>query len=146
MPRENIVDQPISKRQRTTARIFSHEHELKAQLRKRINQVEPGLTLVDDGKERAVATGRIDVTARDKDGDYLVIELKVGACPHGALEQVLGYADDLSLETDRRCRALLVASEFSPRLYAAARRAIDVRLLTYQVEQIDLEEAIPRVP
>jgi RecB family endonuclease NucS len=137
------VDQPRSDRARTKARIFSHERELKMQLRKQIERVEPGLTLADDGKERAVATGRIDVTARDKNGDFVVIELKVGPCPQGALEQVLGYASDLERETGKRCRALLVASEFSPRLYAAARRAVDVRLLTYQVEQIDLEEAIP---
>ena len=31
---------------------------------------------------------------RDADGNFVVIELKAGPCPAGALEQVLGYSSD----------------------------------------------------
>lgn len=70
--------------------------------------------------ERAVATGKIDITARDANGHFVVIELKAGPCPHGALEQVLAYSADLEDETGTPCRVVLVASQFSDRPRAAA--------------------------
>lgn len=91
----------------------------------------------DDGREREVASGRIDITARDADGNFVVIELKAGPCPAGALEQVLGYSTDLEEETGTRCRAVLVASESSLRQRSAAKRARDMHLVTYQVEYMD---------
>jgi ATP-dependent DNA ligase len=34
------------------------------------------LSIIDDGKERKVPTGFIDITARDRDGTTVAIELK----------------------------------------------------------------------
>ncbi|MFM7027390.1 MAG: endonuclease NucS domain-containing protein [Chakrabartia sp.] len=119
-------------------RILNYERELKKLLRAQLEKVEPGLVADDGGRERAVATGRIDITARDAQGRYVVIELKVGPCPAGAIEQVLGYSNDLEEETGTPCRAVLVASEFSQRQRAAAKRARDIHLLTYEVEQMQL--------
>jgi hypothetical protein len=103
-------------------------------LRAQLDKVEPGLVAIDNGREREVPSGRIDITARDRDGNFVVIELKVGPCPTGALEQVLGYSADLEDETGRLCRAVLVAASFSTRQRAAAKRAHDVHLVTYKVE------------
>jgi RecB family endonuclease NucS len=125
---------PISSRTRNKTRILHYEKELKTLLRRQLECVEPGLVEADGGRERAVATGKIDITALDANGHYVVIELKVGPCPHGALEQVLGYSTDLEDETGMPCRAVLVASDFSARLRAAAKRARDVHLVVYQVE------------
>jgi RecB family endonuclease NucS len=125
-------------RARTKARIFSYERELKSALRRQLALVEPGLVEADGGRERAVATGRIDITARDRNGHFVVIELKAGPCPHGALEQVLAYSTDLEAETGTPCRAVLVASEFSERLRAAARRATGIALVTYELDQVNL--------
>ena len=130
-------------RANTKERVFRYESELKAALRRELNLVEPGLVEADGGRERIVATGRIDITARDSNGRYVVIELKVGPCPNGALEQVLAYSSDLEAETGTPCRAVLVASEFSERQRAAARRARDVALFTYEVARVTLEAPPP---
>jgi RecB family endonuclease NucS len=126
-----------SKRVLNKARILHYEKELKTLLRRQLYKVEPGLVAADDGREREVASGRIDITARDADGNFVVIELKAGPCPAGALEQVLGYSSDLEEETGTRCRAVLVASEFSLRQRSAAKRAHELHLVTYQVEHMD---------
>ncbi|MFM8542122.1 MAG: endonuclease NucS domain-containing protein, partial [Chakrabartia sp.] len=79
-------------------------------------------------------SGRIDITARDRDGNFVVIELKVGSCPTGALEQVLGYSADLEEETGRLCRAVLVEASFSTSQRSAAKRAQDVHLVPDQLQ------------
>jgi RecB family endonuclease NucS len=135
---------PKSKRTRNITRILHYEKELKSLLRRQLECVEPGLVEADGGRERAVATGKIDITALDANGHYVVIELKVGPCPHGALEQVLAYSTDLEAETGQPCRAVLVASDFSDRLRSAAKRARDVHLVVYQVDGMAIvEDAVP---
>jgi RecB family endonuclease NucS len=129
---------PKSKRTRNITRILHYEKELKSLLRRQLECVEPGLVEADGGRERAVATGKIDITALDANGHYVVIELKVGPCPHGALEQVLAYSTDLEAETGQPCRAVLVASDFSDRLRSAAKRARDVHLVVYQVDGMEI--------
>lgn len=138
------MDERLPRRTRNQARIFSYESELKIAVRRQLALVEPGLVEADGGRERAVATGRIDITARDANGHYVVIELKAGPCPMGALEQVLAYSTDLETETGTPCRAVLVASEFSERLRAAAQRATGIALVTYELEQVNLEAELPR--
>lgn len=135
------------KRTRATqsdSRLFRYERELQEAIRQQLNQVEHGLVEADGGHERSVATGKIDVLARDLAGHFVVIELKVGPCPHGALEQVLAYSSDLEAETGTPCRAILVASQFSERTRAAAKRARDISLVTYE-RQSGLGEALPQL-
>jgi hypothetical protein len=60
------------------------------------------------------------------------------------LEQVLGYSADLEEETGRLCRAVLVAASFSTRQRAAAKRAHDVHLVTYQVEPMQTPKQAQR--
>ncbi len=120
------------------ARVLYYEKELKELLRAQLDRIEPGLVEADNGQEREVATGRIDITARDAQGHFVVIELKVGPCPVGALEQVLGYSADIEEETGAPCRAVLVASQFSERIQAAAKRTRDLHLVCYEVCSIDI--------
>ena len=134
----------VSGRARIPARLFQYEKELKEAIRQQLALVEPGLVEADGGRERSVATGKIDITARDCDGNFVVIELKAGSCPHGALEQVLAYSSDLEDETGTRCRAILVAAQFSGRLRAAAKRAHDVSLVTYEVDPKLFEAQSPQ--
>jgi RecB family endonuclease NucS len=128
---------------RAEARLFRYERELQDAIRRQLAMVEPGLVEADGGHERSVATGKIDIVARDQAGHFVVIELKAGPCPHGALEQVLAYSSDLEAETGTPCRAILVASQFSDRIRAAAKRARDVSLITYEL-QLGLAEALPQ--
>jgi RecB family endonuclease NucS len=135
-----------SQRTRTQTRIFEYEKELKSAIRKQLSMVEPGLVEADGGQERNVATGKIDITARDANGHFVVIELKAGPCPHGALEQVLAYSSDLEAETGTPCRAVLVASQFSERIRAAAKRTKDCYLVTYEVNRVNFAEGLPQQP
>ncbi len=137
-----MMERPAPPRVQTKTRIFYYEKELKAAVRRQLAMVEPGLVAADGGHERAVATGRIDITARDTNGHFVVIELKAGPCPTGALEQVLAYSSDLTAETGTPCRAVVVASEFSDRLRAAATQARNLFLITYELNQLNLEAGL----
>jgi len=130
------MNKPLSKRVGNQVRILHYEKELKSLVRQQLDRVEPGLVEADGGREREVASGRIDITARDRYGNLVVIELKAGPCPTGALEQVLAYSHDLEGETGRPCRAVLMAADFSPRLEAAAKSARDVFLVRYALSEM----------
>jgi len=112
--------------------VFRLEREMQAAVRKQLEMLEPGLNEADGGSEIALPTGRPDIVAEDENGTLVVIELKAGACPSGALEQVLGYAEALSEDRGKPVRAYLVASEFSDRIRAAAKRVRDLELRTYE--------------
>jgi Endonuclease NucS len=116
------------------ATVFRYERELQAAVRRQLLALESGLIAADGGVERAVATGRIDVLAEAPTGELVVIELKAGTCPAGALEQALGYTDDISSETGKPARTILVASDFPERIRAAARRVPQVKLVTYKLQ------------
>jgi hypothetical protein len=47
---------------------FEKETELHKALRANIEQLEEGLRIIDGGKEKIVPSGRIDITAEDKNG------------------------------------------------------------------------------
>lgn len=110
---------------------FLREKEMQTQVRQQLASLEAGLKAIDDGKEVVVATGRIDILARDADGKLVVIELKAGKCPPGALEQLLAYTFDIEQERQEPVRAMLVAGSFGDRTRAAARRAGGVDLRSY---------------
>jgi hypothetical protein len=115
--------------------VFRYEQELQVAVRNQIGTLEAGLTIADGGNERVVPTGRIDVLARDRDGTLVIIELKAGLCPKGAIEQALGYAADIDAEEqgDRPCRVLLIAGDFSERMLNAAKRIEGLTLFRYSV-------------
>ncbi len=111
---------------------FNIEREMQQAVRRQLSAIEDGLVEFDGGRERRVVTGFIDIVAKDQSGRVVVIELKAGMCPTGALEQVLGYAEALSQEdglTD--VRTILIASDFPDRLRAASKRVRDIQLLRY---------------
>ncbi len=110
---------------------FLREREMQTQVRLQLATLEPGIVAIDGGIEVSVATGRIDILARDAAGRTVVIELKPGKCPAGALEQLLAYAYDIEQEHGTPVRAMLVAGSFSDRIRAAARRAGGIELRTY---------------
>lgn len=111
---------------------FRLEKEMHAAVRKQLANLESGLAAADGGTEVTVATGKIDILARDAKGKLTVIELKAGSCPPGAMEQALGYAQALSEERDEPVRVMLIASEFSDRVRAASKRVPDLELITYE--------------
>lgn len=111
---------------------FGLERDLQQALRNSIEQLEPGLTIIDEGKERTVESGRIDIMARGRSGETVVIELKAGEADRDAIGQILGYMGDLmDKNPEARVRGILVARKFASRAVSAARAAANVRLVRY---------------
>jgi RecB family endonuclease NucS len=114
--------------------IFQLEKEMQHSVRKQLDRLEAGLVAIDNGNEYVVSTGRIDILAKDVNGKHVIIELKAGICPSGALEQALGYAQDVLNEVDDASdvRVFIIASEFKPRILAAAKLIPVIQLRKYE--------------
>ncbi|WP_353858875.1 endonuclease NucS domain-containing protein [Azospirillum formosense] len=110
------------------------ERDLQAALRLEIGQLEAGMTVIDEGAERSVPSGFIDITARDAQGRVVVIELKTGTAGQRAVAQILSYMGDIAEEEEGRdIRGILVASDFDAKAKAAARMVPNLSLRRYGV-------------
>ena len=123
---ELVADDPVAETagEATDRRgqLVGLERDMQVALRRAIEQLEPGLAIIDDGAERSVASGFIDITARDGDGAIVVIELKTGTARRDAVAQVLSYMGDIAEEEpDSQVRGILVAGDFDRKARAAAR-------------------------
>jgi RecB family endonuclease NucS len=111
------------------------ERDMQAALRINIHQLESGISVIDDGAERSVDSGFIDITARDISGAVVVIELKAGRAGRDAVGQILSYMGDIALEDDGvKVRGILVASDFDCKARAAARMVPNLILRKYSVQ------------
>lgn len=123
--------------------VIGLERDLQTALRRAIGQLEPGLEVIDDGAERSVSSGFIDITARDSRGAIVVIELKTGTARQRAVAQILSYMGDLAdEEPDAEVRGILVAGDFDKKARAAARVVPTLSLRAYRVnfEFTDVDE------
>jgi hypothetical protein len=110
------------------------ERDMQAALRRSIDELEPGLSIIDDGAERSVDSGFIDIMARDESGIAVVIELKAGSAGQRAIAQILSYMGDVAAEEQGgRVRGILVASDFDEKARSAARVVPTLALRTYRV-------------
>lgn len=64
---------------------FGLERDMQEALRRNIHQLDPALHIIDEAKERRVASGFIDILAEDDQGSLVVIELKSGKAPESAV-------------------------------------------------------------
>ncbi len=111
------------------------ERDMQAALRISIEQLEPGLVIIDDGAERSVDSGFIDITARDSSGTTVIIELKAGPAGQRAIGQILSYMGDAAAEEESgKIRGILVASDFDAKAKAAARMVPNLSLRRYSVQ------------
>jgi hypothetical protein len=111
---------------------FGLERDLQLALRSDIEQLESGLCIIDDGKERMTEAGRIDITAQDTQNVIVVIELKAGTAAPEALTQLLAYMSAVSQQDQRSVRGVLIAGDFHPRVVFAARAVPNVQLRRYR--------------
>ena len=109
---------------------FGLERDLQKALRHNIKQLERGLKITDSGKEQKVASGFIDITAKDERGKTVIIELKAGTADRETIGQILGYIGDLS-QGKKPVRGIIVAGDFAPSTISAVRALPDIQLKKY---------------
>jgi RecB family endonuclease NucS len=131
---EEIRAELVAKVEEEVGQRIGLERDLQAALRVEIDQLEPGLRIIDDGAERSVDSGFIDITARDVSGTTVVIELKAGSAGQRAVAQILSYMGNVATEEESgKVRGILVASNFDDKAKAAARMVPNLILRKYGV-------------
>jgi len=110
---------------------FGLERDLQAALRANIDQLESGLMVIDDGKERVTEAGRIDITAKDSRENIVIIELKAGTATPQVIAQVLAYMGAVAETDDKPVRGILVAGDFHKRVVLATRAVPNLQLRRY---------------
>ena len=132
--RETHHDASESDDSTDAGQLMGLERDFQVALRKEIGQLEDGLEVIDDGAERSVSSGRIDITAKDAGGSIVVVELKTGKARRDAVGQVLSYMGDvMEEEPGVDVRGILVAGDFDKGAKAAARVVPNLSLRSYSV-------------
>jgi endonuclease len=115
---------------------LSLERDLHSYLAGRVDKIEHGLGIVENGVEYQTDAGRIDILARDKANNLVVIELKAGKAKDNALGQLLGYMGCISTSAEfinSSVRGILIASNFEQRVIYASRGLPNLKLVKYQL-------------
>jgi hypothetical protein len=130
----------ITSNQDATRQKMGVERDMQVALRRNILSLDPTLKIIDNGLERAVDSGFIDITCEDSNG-LVVVELKADKADSRAIGQILGYMGDLMEESDgKKVRGILVAYDFDKRAKAAARVVPTLTLKKYHIEFQFIEE------
>lgn len=113
---------------------LSLERDMQSALRKEISKLEPGLIIKDDGAERAVTSGFIDIFCHDAVASSVVVELKAGKTDARVIGQILGYMGDIIEEDDTALvRGIIVAHDFDKRTISAAKAVPNLKLVRYSI-------------
>ena len=96
----------------------------------------------DAGRQFSVESGRIDILAKDKDGNFVVVELKAGIAKDRVLTQILAYMAGIKIDIakDKSVRGIIIAQDFSQRLATASTILPNITLKKYKVK-FDFENA-----
>jgi hypothetical protein len=106
---------------------------------KNLGLIEPGLRLYDEegitGVEFPVGGRFIDILAIDKEGRYVIVELKVSRGYDRVVGQLLRYMGRVqqNMEISQPVRGIIVANEITADLKLASSRVPDIRLIEYEI-------------
>lgn len=127
---------------------FLLERDLQLYLAKNLDKIEPGLKLyqgeLTTGLEFDAGGRRIDILAVDKNGAFVVLELKVSKGYDRVVGQLLRYVNWIRqnlAENQQKVRGMIVCRLMSEDLRLACASIKDVELFEYQ-----LSVAVSRVP
>ena len=129
---EGDIDADIEESFETRA---SLERDVRDYLVSRLQELEPGLVLHDNGVEHQTDAGRIDILAVDAHQQMVVVEVKAGKARDRALGQLLGYIGCLSCQPSAKSqiRGILVANDFDSRVVYACKNLPNIKLLKYKL-------------
>ena len=119
---------------------FAYERDLQNFLAKNLSLIEPGLTLYIEegitGLEFPVGSRFIDVLAKDKGNNYVVIELKVSRGYDRVVGQILRYMAWIRknhAEQNQKVRGVIIAREITEDLLLACSETQNVDLFEYNL-------------
>ena len=119
---------------------FAYEKDLQNFLAKNLSLIEPGLTLYMEeditGIEFPVGNRFIDILAKDKENNYVVIELKVSRGYDRVVGQILRYMAWIRknhAEENQKVRGTIIAREISDDLLLACSETKNVELYEYNL-------------
>ncbi len=92
-------------------KVFGTEDELSNLLMQDLHLIEPGLLPVQ--QESPLAKGQIDILARDKNGAFVVIEVKRRQAELAAVSQLKRYVEEVSKKKNTTVRGILCAPSMS---------------------------------
>jgi len=121
------------------AREFALESDLRNYISRNLSVIESGLRLYEDegitGIEFAADGRRIDILCQDRDGHFVVLELKVSRGYDRVMGQILRYMAWVkkNLADDKPVRGMIVASHITSDLKLAASLVPDVSLVEYEI-------------
>ena len=121
------------------AKEFALEADLRNYISRNLSVIEPGLRLYEDegltGIEFPADGRRIDLLCQDKNGGFVVIELKVSRGYDRVIGQLLRYMAWVKarLADKAPVRGMIVASEISDDLKLASSLIPDVSLVEYEI-------------
>jgi len=133
-PAGDVTERPDSEE----ALEFALEAHLRDFLALNLDRIERGLQLYASadrsGKEFPVDGGRIDLLAVDRNGKYVVIELKLSQGRNKTLGQLLYYMGWIDQNMgEAPCRGFIIASEITEELSVAVARVPGVSLAKYRM-------------
>lgn len=109
------------------------ERELQDWLSNNLASIDPNLRLV--GIEYPVSVGRIDILAKTKDDEYVVIELKRGIATRDVIGQIQSYIGAIKSQyPDSDVTGLIVAPAADAATHAALHVIPRIRLVQYRRE------------
>gem|GEM_PF-562942 len=123
---EPALVQALHLREPSGFSLLGSEEQMQALLADNLGLLEEGLELID--RELPIATGGIDLYARDSRGRLVIIELKRGKATQEAVHQLQRYVEQVRGEGIGEVRGILVA----PGLTAPARARLERLGLEYR--------------
>lgn len=119
---------------------FEFEADLEGHLVNSLGDLEEGLSLYESpdgkrGQQFTTEVGRLDILAVDKNGDFVVTELKVGQASDDACAQILRYMGWVKrhLAGERNVRGIIVCRNATDRLKYATSTVGSVGIKEYEV-------------
>ena len=128
-PSEGTDDVAVAEEIIETA--ISLERDIEDHLVEHLDRVEKGLEYV--GRQISTDVGRIDILAKDSQGEKVIIEVKAGPAKDSAVGQIARYLGYYAKMDKNPPRAILIAGEFPDGVKYAASAIPRLKLLAYRV-------------